>query len=73
MDLSVLQDLLSDDVWNEFLSFDDVNDSVECFILVLCAVLDLLMPLRKICVKQHVNPWAANSAVIAAHQQNIHT
>ena len=58
LDLSVLQDLLTDDVWNDVLSFDDVDDSVECFTLVLRAVFDLLVPLRKICVKQRVNPWA---------------
>ena len=68
LDLSVLQDLLTDDVWNDVLSFDDVNDSVECFTQVLCAVFDLLVPLRKICVKQRVNPWVANGAVIAAHR-----
>ena len=68
LDLSVLQDLLDDDIWSDTLSFDDVNDSVECFTLVLHAVLDLLVPLCKIRVKWHVNPWAATAAVIAARR-----
>lgn len=58
LDLSVLQDLSKNDVWNDInsfdgvlsfgvLSFDGVNDSVECFTLVLR--FDLLVPLRKMC------------------------
>ena len=65
---SVLQDLLNDDIWSDVLSFDDVNDSVECFTLVLRTVIDLLVSLRKIRVKRHVNPWAATTAVIAARR-----
>ena len=55
MDTSVLQDLLSDDAWNDVFSFDDVNDSVEFFMLMLRALLDMLVPLHTIHVKQHVN------------------
>ena len=36
-----------------------------CFLLYL---FDLLVPLRKIRVKRHVNPWAATTVVIAARR-----
>lgn len=74
LDLSILQDLLQNDVWKDVLSFDDINDSVECFTIVLRALLDLLVPLHKVRVKRCVNPWAASSAVVAArqHRDRLH-
>ena len=55
---------MADDVWNDVLSFDDVNDSTECFVTVLQGLLDVLLSLRRVRIKQHINPWAANGRVI---------
>ena len=53
--VTALEDVLTDDVRNKVLSFDNVNDSVECFVTVLQATLDLLLLLHRIRVKQHIN------------------
>jgi len=37
-----------------------------CFTTVLQGLLDALLPLRRIRVKQHVNPWATTSSIRAA-------
>ena len=58
--------LSQDHIWHDVLSFDDLDDSVLCFTIVLEGLLDFLVPLRKIRVKQNVNPWATSSDIIAA-------
>jgi len=64
LDVSVLEEMLfNDDVWNAVLSFDNIDDTVECFTTVLQGLLDALLPLRQIRVKQYVNPWAATGSV----------
>ena len=68
LDAAVLEDLLADGVWNDVLSFDNVDDSVECFTTVLQGLSDALLPLRRIRIKQHTNPWAATSSVLAARR-----
>ena len=60
--------MLPDGVWNNVLSFDNVDDSVECFTTVLQGLLDALLPLHRIRIKQHTNPWAATSSVLAARR-----
>ena len=49
LDPTVLEDLLVDDVWSSVLSFDNVDDSVECFTTVLQGLLDALLPLHPAC------------------------
>ena len=62
--MSVLEEMLVDDgVWNTVLSFDNIDDTVECFTTVLQGLLDALLSLRQIRVKQHFNPWAAAGVV----------
>ena len=39
---------------------------MECFTFVLQELMDLLIPLHKIRIKQHTSPWAADSAVTTA-------
>ena len=55
--------MLVDSVWNDVLSFDNINDSVECFTTVLQGLLDPLLPLCRIRIKQHTNCWVAIPAV----------
>ena len=43
--------------WNSFVSFDDVNESVECLSKVISDVLDLLFPIKYVQVKWHCPPW----------------
>ena len=67
LDPLLLQDMLSEDsVWCDVLSFDDIDDSVLCFTTVLEGLLDFLVPLRKIRIKQSVNPWATGGGDITA-------
>ena len=66
LDAAVLEDMLVDDVWNDVLSFDNIDDSVECFTTVLQGLIDVLLPLHRIRIKQHTNPWVATSRVLAA-------
>ena len=47
-------------------SFDNVSDIVECFTAVLQELMELLVPLQRVRVKQHVSSWAADSEVLAA-------
>ena len=59
LDSLLLQDMLSEDrVWHDVLSFDDIDDTVLCFTTVLEGLLDFLVPLHKISIKQTVSPWA---------------
>lgn len=60
--------LSEDHVWHDVLSFDDMDDTVLCFTTVLEGLLDFLMPLHKIRVKQTVSPWATNSDIATAHR-----
>ena len=68
LDAAVLEDMLVDDVWNDVLSFDNIDDSVECFTTVLQGLLDVLLPLRRIRIKQHTIPWVATSRVVAVRR-----
>ena len=43
------------------------SDTVQCYAAVLQGVMDLLVPICKICIKQYLSPWAANSDVMTAH------
>ena len=56
--------MLVDSVWNDVLSFDNIDDSVECFTTVLQGLLDPLLPLRRIRIKQHTNCWVATNIII---------
>ena len=63
--------MYTDEVWNDVLSFDEIFDAVECISVVFLELIDLLIPLYKVRVKQHASPLAANSEVIAArHKRN---
>ena len=54
LDMFVLEEMLTDDdVWYTVLSFDNIDDTGECFATVLQGLLDALLPLHKI---THVNP-----------------
>ena len=49
-------------------SFYNVSDPVECFTAILQGLMDLLIPLHRIRVKQRVTPWAATINVISARR-----
>ena len=67
LDLLLLQDIFSEDrIWHDVLSFDDIDNSVLCSTTVLENLLDSLVPLCKIRVKQNVNPWATSGDTTAA-------
>ena len=57
--------LHSDETWKDVFLFDDVSDTMECFIAMLQSLMDSLIPLHKIHVKQHVTPWAATTIISA--------
>jgi len=68
LDPALLHTIYSDETWKDVFSFDNVSDTVECFTAMLQSLMDLLIPLHKIRVKQHVTPWAATTNVISARR-----
>jgi len=46
---------------------------VECFTAVLQELMELLIPLHWVHIKQHTSPWAADSEVIAARCKRDNT
>lgn len=69
LDPTLLHDIYTDKVWDDVFSFDNVSDIVECFTAMLQELMELLVPLRRVRVKQHVSPWAADSEVFAARRE----
>ena len=57
--------MLVDGVWNDALSFKNIDDSVECFTTVLQGLLGVLLPLHHNRIKQHTYPWVATRRVLA--------
>ena len=66
LDPALLQTIFTDEVWNDVLSFDNVSDAAECFTVVLQELMELLIPVRRVRIKQHTSPGAADSEVIVA-------
>ena len=66
--MDLLSDILSDDVtWNDVFSFLNVDDCVHCFTLVLQGLLDFLVPLHRLCVRNGgSDPWLTTPCIIAA-------
>ena len=58
--------LADDEIWTTVLSFANVDDSEECFTTILQGLLDALLLLHCIRIKQHVNLWAATSSIRTA-------
>ena len=53
-----------DDVWDDVLSkFDDLSDCLECFNLIINGLLDLLVPLKNLRVRQRDCPWLSNASL----------
>ena len=69
LDPTLLHAIYTDEVWNDVFSFGNVSDTVKCFTAVLQELMELLVPLCRVRVKQHVSPWAADSAVFAARHE----
>ena len=65
LNAAVLEGMLVDGVWNDVLSFGNIDDSVQCFTIVLQGLLDALLPLCRIRIKQLTNSWVATSRVLA--------
>jgi len=64
-----LQTIYTDEIWNDVLSFDNISDAVECFTVVLEELIELLMPLDRVHIKQNTSSLAVDSEVIAAHRR----
>ena len=73
LDPTLLRAIYTDEVWNDVFSFDNVSDTVKCFTAVLQELMELLVPLCRVHVKQHVSPWAADSAVFVARHKRDKT
>ena len=65
-----MDELLScDDIWDEVFSvFDDITDCLECFNLIMAGLLDLLVPLKKLRVRQQECPWLSNGSLASARR-----
>ena len=58
-----------DDVWDDALSrFDDLSDCPECFNLIINGLLDLLVPLKNLRVRQRDCPWLSNASLTNARR-----
>ena len=73
LDPTLLRAIYTDEVWNNVFSFDNVSNTVECFTGVLQELMELLIPLCRVFIKQHVSPWAADPAVFAARRERDKT
>jgi len=69
LDPTLLHAIYTDEVWNNVFSLDNVSDIVECFTSVLQELMELLVPLHRVCIKQHLSPWTADSGVSAVHHE----
>jgi len=68
LDVNLLSDMLSDgDTWNAVFSFSDVNDCVLCFTLVLQGLIDFLVLLCHLWIREGGwSPWFCASNVVSA-------
>ena len=61
--------LMCDDIWDDVLSrFDNISDCVECFNLIINDLLDLLVPLKKLRVRQKDCPWLSSPSLTRARR-----
>ena len=64
--------LMCDDIWDDVLSrFDNISDCVECFNLIINGLLDLLVPLKKLRVRQKDFPWLFSPSLTRARHLMI--
>ena len=70
LDITTLDELLAcDDIWDSVLSsFDDISECLECFNLIMNGLLDLLVPLKKLRVRQWECPWLSNGSIAKARR-----
>ena len=74
LDTVMLDKLLTcDDIWDDVLSkFDNVSECLECFNLIMNGLLDLLVPLKKLRVRQRDCPWLSSGSIAKArHLQDV--
>lgn len=63
LDVELLDCILMDEVWKDILSFDNIDDCVKCFNLVMEALIDMMIPLRKIRIKGTLPPWSNDASI----------
>ena len=68
--MDLLSDILSDDItWNDVFSSPNVDDCVHCFTLMLQGLLDFLVPLCRLCVRNGgSDPWLTTPCIITARR-----
>lgn len=64
LDSDTLDNILADEVWEDVLSFESVEDCVTCFNLVIQALLNAMIPLKKVRIKTNTPPWTNDQAII---------
>jgi len=48
---------MCDDIWDDVMSsFDNISDCVECFNQIVFGLLDILVPLKRLRVRQQSSP-----------------
>ena len=57
LNLDLLSDILVDEVWEDVVGFENVNDSVECFNIVMSWVFDTLVSQRRLRLWQISALW----------------
>ena len=68
LDIDLLSRMLSDNSsWSDVFSITDVDDCVLCFTLVLQGLLDILVPLRRLRIREGGrNPWLTAPDIVSA-------
>ena len=66
IDSEMFDKVLLDDCWSDVLSVDDINVCTEAFTLVMQHVMNALVPLHNLRVRQRRFPWGYSPAIAAA-------
>ena len=71
LDTDMLEKILLDDSWDDIFNVDDVNVCAEAFTLVMRHILDIMIPLKKMRVKQTCSPWIHDADItVVRHQRD---
>ena len=69
LDKDMLDKILLDDSWDEIFSVDDINVCAEAFTLVMQHILDVMIPLKKMRIKQACSPWSYDADITFVRHQ----
>ena len=69
IDTEMLDKVLLDESWSDVFGADDIDVCTKAFTLVMQYIMNALVPLQTLRIKQHSIPWGYNPAIAAARRQ----